>query len=186
MRQKWANLSKKSQVIIVAVLILTISVVAYAAISTLISKSVTSNLTKGDIMEMQLSQDVIIGEVVPGDSIAISPSVINTGTRNCLAFVKIEMPTYGNAGANAYTFTAASDWIKVSEGNGAEVYGYSRVLGSGDDTSKLCDYLTMVNMSNSDFNALNDINVTVTGYLADFSEYGENLVEAWNRISSGN
>ena len=186
MRQKWANLGKKSQVIIAVVLILSISVVAYAAISTLLSKSVTSNLSKGDIMEMQLSQDVITGEVVPGDSIAISPSIINTGTRNCLAFVKLEMPTYGNAGSNLYTFTASSDWTNVSESSGTVVYGYNDVLGSNDYTSSLCNSLTMVNMSSSEFRALDDINVTVTGYLADCEEYGENLVEAWNRISSGN
>ena len=40
----------------------------------------------------------------------------------------------------------------------------------------------MVEMSATDFRGITDVNVTVTGYLADVEEYGEDVQAAWNAI----
>lgn len=184
MRQRFKSLSKKSQVILMVALMLSLTIVAYAAISSLLTKSVTTNLTKGDVMEMDLSQPVVTGTVTPGDSIAVSPSITNTGTKDCLAFVKIDMPTYGS-GSPAYSLTINDGWIKVSESSGVITFGYNDVLQSDESTGTLCDSLTMVEMSASEFKGLADVNVEVTGYLADTAEYGTDINSAWNKIAGG-
>lgn len=179
--QKFKNLNRSTQMIIVIALLLSVGIVAYAAISSLLTKSVTTNLTKGDVMEMDLSQPVVTGTVTPGDSIAVSPSITNTGTKDCLAFVRVSMPVYG-AGSPAYSFSVGDGWTKVEENSGTVVYGYDSVLESDEETGPLCESFTMVNMSSTDFRSLDDVNVTVTGYLADCDEYGTEIVSAWEQI----
>ena len=56
MNQKFRTLNKITQFIIILALLLSITIVANAAISTLISRSWRSDLTKGDIFEMELVQ----------------------------------------------------------------------------------------------------------------------------------
>ena len=111
---KFKSLSRTTQLAIIIAIILSISIVAYAAISALISKTVTTNLTRGDLTEMELDQPVVTGTVVPGDSVGINPSITNTGTKDCLAFIKVSMPTIPSYGSNAYTMTVNSGWTKVA------------------------------------------------------------------------
>lgn len=54
--------------------------------------------------EMELIQTVVTGEIVPGDTLAISPVIKNTGTKECLVFVKVTVSTYGSASFPAYTY----------------------------------------------------------------------------------
>jgi len=160
-------------------------IVAYAVYSALISKSVTSDLTPDDIMEIDLNQHVITGTVVPGDSVGICSSITNVGTKDCLAFVKIVMPVIPSSNSPAYSFTVGSGWTKVSESAGEVVYGYESVLGSDDYTDPLCSEMTMVEMSGSDFKSIDDVNITVTGYLAETGAYGEDVGRTWEMILDG-
>lgn len=41
-------------------------------------------------MEMELNQAAVSGEVVPGQTIAISSAVKNVGTKQFLVFVKVD------------------------------------------------------------------------------------------------
>lgn len=65
MKQKFKTLSRTTQLTLIIALILSVSIVAYAAINAWVSRSWTSELTKGDVMEMELNQAAVIGEVVP-------------------------------------------------------------------------------------------------------------------------
>ncbi len=181
MKSKFKTLSRTSQATLIIALLLCVGIVAYAAYSAWISKSEKSTLTKGDVMEMSLLNASATGEVVPGQSVAISPSITNTGTKDCMAYVKVEMPTYG-AGADAYTFTDNSGWTKVAESSGSVTYGFNTVLHSDESTSSLCESIAMVEMSSTDFKALDDVSITVTGYLLDCDEYGTEVGEAWSQI----
>lgn len=113
MKQKLKMLSRITQLAIIMMLILSVGIVAYAAINAWISKSWQSELTKGDVMEMELVQGSVSGEIVPGGMISVSTAIKNTGTKQTLAFVKVEMPVYGS-GFPAYTFTADSSWTKLA------------------------------------------------------------------------
>lgn len=169
---------------IITALFLSITIVAYAAISTLISRSWQSDLTKGDIFEMELVQSDITSEFVPGETVAISPVVKNMGTKEARAFVKIVMPTISSSNAPAYSFTVDEDvWTKVEKSSGTVVYGYNEVLGVDSETDALCDSMTMVDMSGSDFIGLSDVNVSIIGCLADREMYGEDVGNAWREIS---
>lgn len=184
MRQKFKALNRITQIVIILAILLSITMVAYAAISTLISRTWQSDLTKGDIFEMELVQGAVSGEIVPGGTVAVSPVVKNMGTKEAMAFVKIVMPTIPSSGANAYTFTVNEDvWTKVAESSGTVVYGYNDVLGVDGETDALCDSMTMVDMSGSDFIGLSDVNVEIVGYLADRETYGEDVQTVWNEIA---
>ena len=185
MRQKFKSLSRKTQAVIVIAIMLSLSIVAYAAVSTLLTKTWKSDVTKGDVMEFELNQGAITGTITPGESIGISPSITNTGTKDCLAFIKVSMPVYGESGSNAYTFSLSSSWTKVSERSGEVVYGYSDVLESDADTGALCNTMTMVDMTASEFKGLADVNIELTGYLADCDEYGTDVSAAWSKIDGG-
>lgn len=143
MKRKFKSLSRTAQVLIVIAVILSLSIVAYAAISSLLTKTWKSVLTKGNVMEMTLEQGAITGTITPGESVGISPSITNVGTKDCLAFIKVDMPTYGS-GSNAYTFTVGSGWTKVAESSGEVIYGYSDILESDANTGSLCRAMTMV------------------------------------------
>jgi len=84
-------------------MLLSITMVTYAIISALISRSWQSDPSKGDIFEMKLAQGPISSEIVSGQVISVSPVLKNIGTRNAIAFVKIEMPMYRSR-SPAYTF----------------------------------------------------------------------------------
>lgn len=126
----------------------------------------------------------VSGEIVPIQSISISPVVKNMGTKDALAFVKIGMPTISSLNSPAYTFTVdESMWTKVEESSGTVVYDYNDVLGGDGETDPLCDSMTMVKMSGTDFVGLADVNVEIVGYLADRERYGEDVEQAWREIS---
>jgi len=137
-------------------------------------------------MEMELNQAVVTGEVVPGSTLSISPSIKNVGTKQCLAFIKVEMPTYSTSTGElkaAYTFAADASWTKVTDDTGTVVYGYSSVLGQDEETvSPLCVSMTLVEMSGAEFLGLSDINVRLVGYLVDVDEYGEDPSATWTSI----
>lgn len=51
-----------------------------------------------------------------------------------------------------------------------------------ETATALYSFITMVEMSGSEFLAMDDVNVRLTGYLADVEEYGEDVSAAWAAI----
>lgn len=83
---KFKALRRSTQIAIV-LLFLGTDVVVYAAVTELLTQTFTSKLTKGQIFEMELHQDSVTGEVVPGSSVTVSPVVENKGTKDALAYI---------------------------------------------------------------------------------------------------
>ncbi len=74
-------------------------------------------------------------------------------------------------------------WTKVEESSGTVLYSYNDVLGVDGETDALCQSMTMVEMSGTDFVGLADVNVEIVGCLADRETYGEDVQTVWNEIS---
>ena len=191
MLNKFKTLRRSTQVAIAFSLFLVSGVVVYAAISSLLSQSWTSNLNKGDLFEMELRQPTVTGTVTPGTSITVNPVVVNKGTKDALAYIRVTVPgipdSSGTSSIPAYEYTVGNDWVLVegSEGSCERVYGYSTVLGSLEETSALTDELVMVNMDTADFIGLSSVDFSFVGYLADCETYGRNVVEGWSLIRDG-
>ena len=133
-------------------------------------------------MDMDLLQDAVTGEIVPGDTLNIAPVIKNTGTKECVAFVKVTVPTYGASSTPAYEYSVGENWTKVGGSGGVAVYGYNSVLAYNEETSNLTEGMTLRNMEVGDFLGIPDLNVSVTGYLAETETYGYDPETAWGQI----
>lgn len=51
----------------------------------------------------------------------------------------------------------------------------------GDSTSALTEQMTMEEISNVEYTAIDDINITITGYAIGKEDVSENPIEAWNQ-----
>lgn len=54
------------------------------------------------------------------------------------------------------------------------------VLQPGDSTSALAEQMTMNGISNAEYAAIDDINITITGYAIGIEDVPTNPIEAWN------
>ena len=122
------------------------------------------------------------GEVGPGDSVSVNPVVTNSATEDMYVFVKIQMPEWD--GPPLYTFHAGDAWVLVESGEGVVVYAYANpeltVLSPGDSTFALTNQMNMRSISNAEYAAIDDINVTGTGYAVGIEDVSTNPEEAWN------
>ncbi len=66
------------------------------------------------------------------------------------------------------------------DGQYIAVYRYDDILTPGASPTALASSLTMVDISLSDYAALSDLNVTMTGYACGAE--GETLETAWDNI----
>ena len=101
-------------------------------------------------------------------------------------FVKIQMPTISEG--TLYLFDADNEWRLVSENGGTVVYAYGStemtVLSPGDSTSALTSQMTMQSISNAEYAAIDDINITITGYAIGTEGVSTNPTDAWNECKS--
>ena len=157
--------------------------VAYAITSLFFTKSQTSELSKKQIFQFDLETGMNSGEIGPGDSFAVNPVITNDATEEMYVFVKIQMPTTENG--VLYTFEAGEEWTLVESGNGTVVYAYGitemTVLSPGDSTSALTNQMTMKSISNAEYAAVDDINITITGYAIGVEGVATNPMEEWNQ-----
>ena len=76
------------------------------------------------------------------------------------------------------------EWCVVSEDDGTIVYGYGStemtILSPGDSTSTLTNQMTMRSISNAEYAAIDDINITITGYAMGIEDMSTDPVDAWN------
>lgn len=155
---------------------------AIASTVSLLTRVFSTNVSHVPVMEMELIQTAVTGEIVPGETLAIAPVIQNVGTKECLAFVKVTVPTYGSSSSPAYTYTIDEEnWTKVGGSCGTAVYGYKDVLGNNDVTTAPMEGITLKDIPVPDFLSIPDLNIT-TGYLAETAEYGSDPQTAWSRI----
>ena len=163
--------------------LLGMTVIAYAVTQFFTSKTVTSNLTKKTVFEINLNDGLQAGQVGPGESFTVSPSVTNDATEDMYVFIKVEAPDY--IADCLYTYTVDENWTLVEDNAGTKVYAYASdnaiiTLSPGDTTTTLTEQMTMRSITNAEYAAYTDINVTITGYAIGTDGVSTDPATAWS------
>lgn len=117
------------------------------------------------------------GTIKPGDSLASTPYVVNTGNMNASAFLSITVPVYTDAGGStspAYDWETGDGCPLIDEtlsDSGAKVYVYAygtenelMVPLPDEHTDPLTSGFTMKSdMTGSQSNGMSDINISFDG-----------------------
>lgn len=179
------NTIKRSTVfVMVLAILLTTTIVAYAVVALFFKgEEQSSSYTKKTYFEFDSSSFFsATGEVGPGESMSINPVITSDATEDMYVFIRVEMPAYNNSGL--YILETNGSWTAVetgtADGKYVVVYGYSEILTPGSSTTALSSSLTMVDMTKTDYAALEDINVTMTGYACGAE--GIDLTTAWESV----
>ena len=176
-------MKKTRKVGIVILLLVAMSIAAYAITSLFTSKSIKSKLTKKTIFEFNLEADIENTEIGPGDSFAVNPTVTNDGTEEMYAFVKIDSAEAN--GSMIYAINNADDWDVVEETSDSVVYAYTDGNGEmyrlapGEVTTNVTDEITMKDISNAEYAAIDDINVEITGCVIGTEGVSSSPETAW-------
>ena len=76
----------------------------------------------------------------------------------------------------------------IGEGDGTVVYAYGStemtILAPGDSTSALTNQMTMKSISNAEYAAIDDINITITGYAMGTEDMSTNPVDSWKECKT--
>ena len=155
----------------------------YAMTRYYLAKSVKSEFTKKHIFTFDLSTGLTPEEIGPGDSFRVNPTVHNDATEEMYVFLSFDMPLVSETVLYSYEIDNDS-WIMVEEAGGTVVYAYASngimiPLSLGDTTPALTDQMSMINISNADYAAIDDINFTITGYGIGTEEVTTDPNEAW-------
>lgn len=155
----------------------------YAMTRYYLAKSVTSEFTKKHIFTFDLSTELTPEEIGPGDSFRVNPTVYNDATEEMYVFLSLDMPLVSETALYSYEIDNDS-WIMVEKAGGTVVYAYASnetmtPLPSGDTTTALTDQMSMRDISNADYAAIEDINFTITGYGMGTEEVITDPNEAW-------
>ena len=157
-------------------------IVAYAITNLFFTQSRTTGFSKKVIFQFDLGIGTSAEEVGPGDSISVNPVVTNSATEDMYVFVKIQMPEWD--GSPLYTFRADEVWVLVESEGSASVYAYAypemTTLSPGDSTLALTNQMSMRSISNAEYAAIDDINITITGYAIGTEDVSTNPNDAWN------
>lgn len=161
-------------------------IVVYAVTNLFYTQSSITEYSKKVIFQADLDIGMSTGEVGPGDSILVNPIVTNSATEEMYVFVKIQMPEWD--GSPLYTFQADDQWGLVESANGTVVYAYGNpeltTLSPGESTSALTNQMVMQSISNAEYAAIDDINITVTCYAIGTKDVATNPVDAWNECKT--
>lgn len=162
------------------------TIIAYAITSLFFTKSERSNLLKKTVFQFDLSTDMAATEVGPGDSFDVKPVVYNDATEEMYVFIQVDMPTTVNGAL--YSFDVDNAWTLVESGNDMGVYAYGdtemAVLSPGESTSALTKQMTMRSISNAEYAAVDDIDITITGYAIGIKDVATNPTDTWNECKS--
>lgn len=161
-------------------------IVAYAITNLFYSQTTTTEFSKKVIFQFDLDIGMSTGEVGPGDSILVNPIVTNSATEEMYVFLKIQMPEWD--GSPLYTFQADDQWVLIESANGTAVYAYGNpemmILNPGESTSALTNQMVMRSISNAEYAAIDDINITVTCYAIGTEGVATNPADAWNECKT--
>ena len=187
-RLKWSEKTARQKAIVLGSIIgcfLGAGLIAYASSTFFTHDSFVIDNTKGTVFSIDLSGSVAGIEVVPGTEQSVAPSIHNTGTDPMYVFIRFDVePTA--SGGNVYSFTPDenSGWTAVDTGDAGEllfVYGSSStpVAIESQDSAEIPGTLTCI-ASGSDFVALDDVSVRVTGCaIGSVGEDGETAAEVY-------
>lgn len=129
-----------------------------------------------------MNTGVCNGEVGPGDSIDISPVIFNDATEEMYVFIKIQMPEWDKS--PLYTFEVDENWSLIESNEGTLIYAYGSpymiILNPGESTSALTTQMTMCSISNADYSAIDDINVSIMGYAIGIEDVDPSPSNAWS------
>ena len=158
-------------------------VVAYAITNLFFMKSYTTSFTKKQIFQFNLNTGLNSAEVGPGDSFPANPVIYNDATEDMYVFIQVDMPA--TADGALYSFDADDEWCFLGEDGETVVYAYGSaemtVLSPGESTSALTSRMTMSEISNAEYAAIDNINITITGYAIGTEGVDANPSEAWNQ-----
>ena len=165
---------------------MTTVIAAYAITNLFFTQGTTTGFTKKVVFQFDLDVGMSTGAVGPGDSISVNPVVTNSATEEMYVFVKIQMPEWD--GSPLYTYCVDEAWTLVESEGGAVVYAYAdpemRILSPGDSTIALTNQMNMRSISNAEYAAIDNINITITGYAVGIEEVSTNPAEAWNECKA--
>ena len=135
------------------------------------------------MFQFDLTTDMAETEVGPEDSFSVRPVIFNDATEEMYVFIQVDMPETANG--MLYSFEADADWCFISEDGGTVVYAYGNsemtALQPGESTSALTEQMTMDEVSNAEYAAIDDINITITGYAIGTEDMSTNPTESWNQ-----
>lgn len=101
-------------------------------------------------------------------------------------YLDSSLPESGNS--LLYTFDANEEWILVESGNGTVVYAYGNAdmapLQPGESTSALTTQMTTKSITNAEYAAIDDINITITGYAMGTEGMSTIPTDAWNECKT--
>ena len=116
----------------------------------------------------------------------VNPVVTNSATEEMYVFVKIDMSEWD--GSPLYTFQADDQWELVESAGGTAVYAYGNpemtILNPGESTPALTNQMVMQSISNAEYAAIDDINVTVTCQAIGTEGVATNPADAWNECKT--
>lgn len=165
---------------------MTTVIAAYAITNLFFTQGTTTGFTKKVVFQFDLDVGMSTGAVGPGDSISVNPVVTNSATEEMYVFVKIQMPEWD--GSPLYTYRVDEAWTLVESEGGAVVYAYAHpemiILSPGGSTIALTNQMNMRSISNAEYAAIDDINITITGYAVGIEEVSTNPAEAWNECKA--
>ena len=168
---------------IVCGVLLGTTVIAYAITTLFFTKSVTSQLSKKMVVQFGRDTDMAATEVGPGESFDVRPVVTSDATEEMYVFIQVDMPE--TVDGALYAFEANPEWIPVGDRDGRIVYAYTdsevTPLQPGDSTSALTEQMTMKSISNAEYAAIDDINITIPGYAMGTEDVSANPTEAWEQ-----
>ena len=162
------------------------TVIVYAITSLFFTSSETSKLSKKTVFQFDLTSEMVATEVAPGDSFKVKPVVYNDATEEMYVFIQVDMPTTEDG--NLYSFGVDAGWKQVESVNGTVVYAYGdtgmTVLSPGESTTALTSEMTMKSISNAEYSAVDDINITITGDAIGTEEVSTDPNGAWNECKA--
>lgn len=162
------------------------TMIVYAITSLFFTRSETSKLHKKTVFQFDLSTDMVEAEVAPGDSFDVKPVIYNDATEEMFVFIRVDTPA--TVDGALFLFDADNEWCVVSEDSGTVVYAYGdtemTLLSPGESTSGLTNQMTMRSISNAEYAAIDDINVTITGYAIGIEGVSTNPTDAWNECKA--
>lgn len=163
--------------------IATASIFAYAMVSSWINGDKDTNVEIGDVFSGRMEQIDVTGKVSPGDTIAVHPSLSNTGNVKSLGFIKLTYPVYTPSSSSTpiYSWTVNDGWKVVEEGSGYTVYGYTTPLAYGESTTELCDGMVLKDLSYEELLGVGSINVNIGYWLGNCNDVGEDVDVAWSK-----
>lgn len=159
--------------LITLALLMTTTVIAYALVTYITTKTQTSSFTKKEYFEMSGSEIFSASsEVGPGETVTINPVITSESSVDMYVFIRVEMPMY--SGGGLYDLNVDAGWSMVEsevvDNKWVEVYRYDSELKPEQSTTVLANKLTMKNMTLAEFAEISDIDVSVTGFACRVSD----------------